>query len=405
LIGQEGRYHMSEHEKYRNVKQKAAITIIAFLIFIAFVVETVAVMGISVESFAAETEISEEQQEELETSELSEEQTEQQQQPETIETEGNEEEINSTETEITEEEKDTIEEKTEEERVDEQSTNEEEPDIQESDTEDHLTEEQSTEEKPTEVSRDNENKKIETDAMEISVPIYNYDIVNVVVPTSYAVALNPYELPIRVNETTVSTNQVVARNYGIINKSTLDKIVTVSLVVEDQNDGKITFVDSEEAVMNADKDTYAVYFTAVPADDSGIKTGSGNVDVNKDTTAAELADVSMTGAENSAVVLKKGDNQIAFKLSKAVYQYEDGKEINIDTEQHKDVRKQMKLTSLAADGTGATAFTFDGVMNQQADWSKITNGIKVSVVYSYETAAGDERIADGTSTVLYRNGN
>ena len=245
----------------------------------------------------------------------------------------------------------------------------------------------------------------ETDAMEISVPIYNYDIVNVVVPTSYAVALNPYELPIRVNETTVSTNQVVARNYGIINKSTLDKIVTVTLVVEDQNDGKITFVDSKEAVMNADKDTYAVYFTAVPADDSGIKTGSGNVDVNKDTTAAELADVYMTGAENNAVVLKEGENQIAFKLSKAVYQYENGQEINLDTAQDKDVRNQMELTSLATDGTGAAAFTFDGMMNQQADWSKITNGIKVSVVYSYETAAGDEKIADGTSTVLYRNGN
>ena len=51
----------------------------------------------------------------------------------------------------------------------------------------------------------------------------------------------------------------MARNYGIINKSTLDKIVTVTLVVEDQNDGKITFVDSKEAVMNADKDTYAVW--------------------------------------------------------------------------------------------------------------------------------------------------
>ena len=395
---------MSGHENFRNRKQKAVITIITLMIFILFVVETAAVMGIPVESFAAETESSEERQEELETSELSEEQTEEQQ-TETIETESNEEEINSTETESNEEEKDTIEEKTKEKTIEEQNTNEEDSDIQEPDTEEHQTEEQSTEEKTIEVSRDNENKKIETDAMEISVPIYNYDIVNVVVPTSYAVALNPYELPIRVNETTVSTNQVVARNYGIINKSTLDKIVTVTLVVEDQNDGKITFVDSKEAVMNADKDTYAVYFTAVPADDSGIKTGSGNVDVNKDTTAAELADVSMTGAENSAVVLKKGDNQIAFKLSKAVYQYEDGKEINIDTEQHKDVRKQMKLTSLAADGTGATAFTFDGVMNQQADWSKITNGIKVSVVYSYETAAGDERIADGTSTVLYRNGN
>ena len=395
---------MSGHENFRNRKQKAVITIITLMIFILFVVETAAVMGIPVESFAAETESSEERQEELETSELSEEQTEEQQ-TETIETESNEEEINSTETESNEEEKDTIEEKTKEKTIEEQNTNEEDSDIQEPDTEEHQTEEQSTEEKTIEVSRDNENKKIETDAMEISVPIYNYDIVNVVVPTSYAVALNPYELPIRVNETTVSTNQVVARNYGIINKSTLDKIVTVTLVVEDQNDGKITFVDSKEAVMNADKDTYAVYFTAVPADDSGIKTGSGNVDVNKDTTAAELADVSMTGAENSAVVLKEGKNQIAFKLSKAVYQYENGQEINIDTAQDKDVRKQMELTSLATDGTGAAAFTFNGVMNQQADWSKITNGIKVSVVYSYETAAGDERIADGTSTVLYRNGN
>ena len=395
---------MSGHENFRNRKQKAVITIITLMIFILFVVETAAVMGIPVESFAAETESSEERQEELETSELSEEQTEEQQ-TETIETESNEEEINSTETESNEEEKDTIEEKTEEKTIEEQNTNEEDSDIQEPDTEEHQTEEQSTEEKTIEVSRDNENKKIETDAMEISVLIYNYDIVNVVVPTSYAVALNPYELPIRVNETTVSTNQVVARNYGIINKSTLDKIVTVTLVVEDQNDGKITFVDSKEAVMNADKDTYAVYFTAVPADDSGIKTGSGNVDVNKDTTAAELADVYMTGAENNAVVLKEGENQIAFKLSKAVYQYENGQEINLDTAQDKDVRNQMELTSLATDGTGAAAFTFDGMMNQQADWSKITNGIKVSVVYSYETAAGDEKIADGTSTVLYRNGN
>jgi hypothetical protein len=395
---------MSGHENFRNRKQKAVITIITLMIFILFVVETAAVMGIPVESFAAETESSEERQEELETSELSEEQTEEQQ-TETIETESNEEEINSTETESNEEEKDTIEEKTKEKTIEEQNTNEEDSDIQEPDTEEHQTEEQSTEEKTIEVSRDNENKKIETDAMEISVLIYNYDIVNVVVPTSYAVALNPYELPIRVNETTVSTNQVVARNYGIINKSTLDKIVTVTLVVEDQNDGKITFVDSKEAVMNADKDTYAVYFTAVPADDSGIKTGSGNVDVNKDTTAAELADVYMTGAENNAVVLKEGENQIAFKLSKAVYQYENGQEINLDTAQDKDVRNQMELTSLATDGTGAAAFTFDGMMNQQADWSKITNGIKVSVVYSYETAAGDEKIADGTSTVLYRNGN
>lgn len=395
---------MFGHENFRNEKQKVAITIITLMIFIAFVVGSAAVMGIPVESFAAETEGSEEQQEESETSELGDEQTEEQQ-TETIETESNEEEIISTETEITEEEKDTIEEKTEEKRIEEQNTNEEDTDIQEPDTEDHLTEEQSTEEKTTVVFRDNENKKIETDAMEISVPIYNYDIVNVVVPTSYAVALNPYELPIRVNETTVSTNQVVARNYGIINKSTLDKIVTVTIMVEDQNGGKITFVDSKEAVLNADKDTYAVYFTAVPADDSGIKTGSGNVDVNKDTTGAELSDVSMTSAENSAVVLKEGKNQIAFKLSKAVYQYEEGREIEMDTAQEKDVREQMELTSLATDGTGVTAFTFKGAMNQRADWSKLTNGIKVSVVYSYETAAGNERIADGTNTVLNRNEN
>lgn len=248
---------------------------------------------------------------------------------------------------------------------------------------------------------EDKHKVVRTDAIEIDVPIYNYDIVNVVVPTSYAVALNPYKWPIRVNDTVISTNQVTAKNYGIINKSTSDKIVTVTFRVEDKNGGKLTFVDSEQAALNADKDTYAVYLTAVPADFSGVKTGSGDID--KNTTAADLADVFMNGSKENAVVLKEGESQISFKLSKAVYQYDNGRDICLGETEAWNAGVQPNLTELAVQGTGVTAFTFAGVMNEHADWGKLGNGIRISVLYSYETASGEEKIVEGTGAMVREN--
>lgn len=240
-----------------------------------------------------------------------------------------------------------------------------------------------------------DRNKPEDSAVSVTVPIYNYDIVDVVVPTTYAVALNPYGFPVKTGEDAVSTEQVVSRNYGIINKSSTDKIVTVTFTVEDLNEGKIVFADSADAVANADKDTYAVYLAAVPAKNGEIKVDGA--DINKDTTAAALSDVSMTGAENKAVALQTGTNKIAFKLAKADYRFEDGENITLGDD---GVENLFELTGLDPDGAGVTAFTFCGTINKSADWSKLPYGIKLTAVYSYENATGEEVIVDGTGAMI-----
>lgn len=238
----------------------------------------------------------------------------------------------------------------------------------------------------------------ESIAVTVPVPIYNYDIVNVVVPTSYAVAFNPYSLPIKMKNGIISTEQVVAQNYGIINKSTRDKIITATLTIKDGNDSKIVFVDSREEALNADKDTYAVYLAAVPADDSRIKIDNADADI--DTSAEALTDVVMNKAKNSAVTLKEGKNHISFKLSKAVYGVDGSEGIVLELSNEEEMSKQPELFELAADSEGVTAFTFDGVMNPNADWTKLTKSVKISVTYTYENAIGDEKIIDGTGSMI-----
>lgn len=233
-------------------------------------------------------------------------------------------------------------------------------------------------------------------AVTVPVPIYNYDIANVVIPTSYSVALNPYELPIKTKDGTASSAQVVSQNYGIVNKSTRDKVVTATFTIEDENAGKIVFVGTKEEALNADKDTYAVYLSVVPADDTGIKI-DGN-DADKDTSAEALSNVAMNKAEDHAVALSEGESQISFKLSRAVYEFGGSEEIVLDSEE--DAGEMPVLTGLAADSGGVTAFTFDGVMNPKADWSKLTKGVRISVTYDYDNAAGDEKIVEGTGTMI-----
>lgn len=234
-------------------------------------------------------------------------------------------------------------------------------------------------------------------AVEIKVPIYNYDVVNIVAPAKYAVALNPYELAVRTGEEKVSTEQVVSRNYGILNKSSTDKIVSVTFVVEDLNGGEIVFVDSAEEAWEADEDTYAVYLAAVPADDSGIWIDGEPVDC--DTTSADLSDVEMKGALDSALPLGEGENTISFRLSKAVYDFEDDRELILDEEEEEDGRS-LELLSLASGEKGITAFSFTGAMNRKADWGKLLYGIKISAIYTYETATGEEEIVEGTGAMV-----
>ena len=227
-------------------------------------------------------------------------------------------------------------------------------------------------------------------------PIYDYDILNVLVPTSYAVAFNPYGLNVRIGEDEFYSGQVISSNYGIVNASARDKLVTVTITVEDLNDGQITFMDSVEAVRDADAETFAIYLALVPADDGEITVNKRKPD--KDIIAESLTDVSMGKSTENAVTLQAGENQITFKLSGAVYGFLDG-----DGSGQDDGGSQadsFRLMELAADGTGVTAFTFDGAMNPDADWTKLQRGIRISVVYTYENTTGNEMIAEGTGAMV-----
>lgn len=81
------------------------------------------------------------------------------------------------------------------------------------DTEDVEKEEEREEEKET-VSG-NDIGKIDKEEQEI---------IDVVVPSAYTLALNPYRLPIRIGEDEITTEQIISGNYGIVNKSSTDQI-------------------------------------------------------------------------------------------------------------------------------------------------------------------------------------
>lgn len=239
------------------------------------------------------------------------------------------------------------------------------------------------------------------------------EVINVVVPTAYTLALNPYRLSIQTGEDEVTTKQIVSGMYGIVNKSSSDQIVTVSLTVEDGNAGELVFVDSAEEAENAGMNVYAIYLTAVPANEEQILIDDKPVD--KNVTGESLRNVEMAEAQEQAVVLHEGDNEIAFKLSGAVYDVETAEESEsteeslenhaVDTPRAEEDPESMYqehavLKELAPDGKGVTAYTFSGVMNPNASWEKLPDGIKLSVVYTYRTADGDEEIVEGTGAMI-----
>ena len=39
-------------------------------------------------------------------------------------------------------------------------------------------------------------------------------------------------------------------------------------------------------------------------------------------------------------------------------------------------------------------------MNAKAEWSKLLKGLKITAVYEYETAGGDEQVVKGTGAML-----
>ena len=218
----------------------------------------------------------------------------------------------------------------------------------------------------------------------VDAPIYSYDVTNVVVPTTFVVAFNPDGLKVDVkgDGSDITTDQIVSKNYGIINKSTKDKMITVTLNVEDLNEDKISFTNATAVTTPSSPDDYVLNLQVVPADTDEVKVGGNSADLT--TTGADLADVTMTTADSAAMDLMPGENEVSFLLEKAVY---DGT-INLS----------------AASGKGITAFTFGGTMNAGADWTKLTKGIRITAVYSNDNAPTGAT-ADAGTGALYNNPN
>lgn len=247
--------------------------------------------------------------------------------------------------------------------------------------------------------------------VDVEAPIYSLDVIDVIVPTTYAVAFNPDGLTVKTGTTvsggdTVpvnSTSQILSKNYGIINKSSKDKLITITLNVVDQNTNSgITFVKSAQDVSDAEAGEYKIHLTVIPADTTEVTVGSASAD--KSTTAADLNDVTMTPvATGKEVTLSSGENYIGFKLSKAVWTPKNGSELTLGGTNSNDVRENFEVTGLADSGKGITAFTFGGEMNANADWSKLTQGIKITVIYGNETVSSNLATIDGTGAMVQLN--
>ena len=238
--------------------------------------------------------------------------------------------------------------------------------------------------------------------VDVDAPIYSLDILNVVVPTSYAVAFNPDGLTVKTGDSSNSTAQILSKNFGIINKSSKDKVITITLNVADQNTGSgITFVDSAQDVTDAADGEYKIHLTAIPADTAEVQVGSASA--TQTTDAAALNDVTMTGATGNAVTLKGGENYIGFMLQKANWTPKGDNELTLGGTNSNDVSANYEITGLAGSGKGITAFTFGGEMSTKADWSKLTKGIKITVIYDTENATSGLTAISGTGAMVEVN--
>lgn len=248
----------------------------------------------------------------------------------------------------------------------------------------------------------------------ISAPIFSYDITHVVVPTSYGVAFNPDGLEVTVSTattpTTVTTSTVASKNYGIINKSSKDKLVKVGLKVSSTEPReKITFVNTAAmATTDAKKGEYKIFLEAVPADATPVKVISGTTPANATATTpttatqpAKLAHVVMTKATTGTVPMQVGDNEIAFKLGKATYALKAGESLdleNLSASTSNDVKSKYGVTDLDV-VQGVTGFTFGGAMNSDADWTKVSGQIRITPTYTIETTDDSVTVLAGTGAI------
>ncbi len=234
------------------------------------------------------------------------------------------------------------------------------------------------------------------DSTEGTAPIYSFDKLSVIVPTEFTTAINPDGLEVKVADGT-STEQVISKKYGIVNKSSKAKLVTVALKAEDLNTDKIDFKASEAEVTAAEKDSYAIYLAAVPADATGVSTlADGSTAIDKDTIAAALNDVTMTPSTTQKMALGTTESELGLYLGAATYEPIEGSEVTLGETENNDVTANYDITDIG----GVSAFTFTGKANTNTNWTALPSGVKISAVYSFVTPDVVPEIVEGTNAMV-----
>ncbi len=226
-------------------------------------------------------------------------------------------------------------------------------------------------------------------------PIYSFDINDVVVPTLFTAAINPDGLAVKVGSGT-STDQVISKNYGIVNKSSKAKTVKIAFTATDMNTNQVQFMTSEDDVTGAPSGTYAVYLAAVPADSSGVTTLADNSTlIDKSTAADKLNDVAMT-ASTQEVALGTTTTEMGLYLPAATYAPISGSEVELGTTTVNNVKSHYELTQVG----GVSAYTFKGKVNSKADWNVLQQGVNITAVYTFETPDTAPTVISGTNAMV-----
>jgi len=209
-----------------------------------------------------------------------------------------------------------------------------------------------------------------------NAPIYSFNVMEFVVPTTVTVALNPDELAVKVNNAD-KTDQVLSLAYGVVNKGNKDVTCKIDFTLTDGNASegkdKITFASKADEVTNAEKDSYVIFLQATPT------TVSDTIDKSTDATALAKLTVGTTDATNAVAIPKTGS--LGLSLQKATYSAKAGSETTLGTTNTNDVSGGYELTAIGTDGY--KAFTFTGTMNKNTDWSKLTSGITIGLTYTF----------------------
>jgi uncharacterized repeat protein (TIGR02543 family) len=309
--------------------------------------------------------------------------------------------------------------------------------------------------------------------------ILDYKIVSEVVPTALKVAINPNGYPVNLRyakladdatynastkyykeksgggyevdtsvtsenfaskkaslyTATTSDAQIVSFNYGLVNKSTVDRKITVKLAVT--ADENIEFVSTaakatKEATEDdggAKKGEYKIFLQLVPAkasstltantyvkataydgdktyytksgttyteatvaDEDAFKAGTfyeETTTIGTEILNSELGDVTMQPSTAPiAFVANTGSTSadVAYVLDEAEYTLKPDEFIDFDTATG-DVEGKFDLTGIG----GLSGFTFAGVMNTNAEWSQLTTKtITITPTYKFEDATGFE---------------